>query len=75
MAVLRSRLDPGAPETRANHDAMSTLVADLRARQAEVAGRGAGGDDRSIERHRERGKLPVRERIDGLRHPARPFWS
>ena len=73
MAVLRSRLDPGAPESLANHDAMATLVADLRARQAEVAGRGAGGDDRSIERHRERGKLPVRERIDGLLDPSTAF--
>jgi len=73
MAVLRSRLDPGAPETAANHDAMAALVADLRARQAEVAGRGAGGDDRSIERHRERGKLPVRERIDRLTDPGSAF--
>ena len=73
MAVLRSRLDPGAPETRANHDAMAALVADLRARQADIAGRGAGGDDRSIERHRERGKLPVRERIDRLIDPGGAF--
>ena len=73
MAVLRSRLDPGAPETAANHDAMAALVADLRARQAEVACRGAGGDDRSIERHRERGKLPVRERIDRLTDPGSAF--
>jgi len=73
MAVLPSRLDPGAPETSANHDAMAALVADLRARQAEVAGGGAGGDDRSIERHRERGKLPVRERIDRLLDPGSAF--
>ena len=73
MAVLRSRLDPGAPETRANHDAMAALVADLRTRQAQVAGRGAGGDARSIERHRERGKLPVRERIDRLIDPGSAF--
>ena len=33
----------------------------------------AGGDDRSIERHRERGKLPVRERIDRLLDPGSPF--
>ena len=38
-----------------------------------LAGRGAGGDDRSIERHRERGKLPVRERIDRLLDPGSPF--
>ena len=70
MPVLRSRLDPNAPETRANHDAMAALVDDLRARQAAVAGRGAGGDERSIARHRERGKLPVRERIDRLLDPG-----
>ena len=73
MPVLRSRLDPNAPETRANHEAMATLVDDLRTRQAAVAGRGAGGDDRSIERHRERGKLPVRERIDRLIDPGTAF--
>jgi 3-methylcrotonyl-CoA carboxylase beta subunit len=73
MSVLRSRLDPASPEVRANHDAMCTLVADLRARQAQVAERGAGGDDRSIARHRERGKLPVRERIDRLLDPGSPF--
>ncbi|HET7029112.1 MAG TPA: carboxyl transferase domain-containing protein, partial [Candidatus Limnocylindrales bacterium] len=73
MAVLRSRLDPAAPETQANHDAMAGLVAELRRRQAQVAVRGAGGDDRSIARHRERGKLPVRERIDRLVDPGSAF--
>ena len=73
MPVLRSRLDPASPEVHANHDAMAALVADLRERQATVAGRGAGGDDRSIARHRERGKLPVRERIDRLIDPGSAF--
>jgi len=73
MAVLKSRLDPGAEESRANRTAMDALVADLRQRQAEVAGRGAGGDERSIARHRERGKLPVRERIDRLIDPGSAF--
>jgi 3-methylcrotonyl-CoA carboxylase beta subunit len=73
MAVLRSRLDPTSDETRANHDAMCALVADLRARQALVSERGAGGDERSIARHRERGKLPVRERIDRLLDPGSAF--
>ncbi len=52
---------------------MTALVEDLRARQATVAARGAGGDDRSIARHRDRGKLPVRERIDHLIDPGSPF--
>ncbi|HEV8403716.1 MAG TPA: carboxyl transferase domain-containing protein, partial [Candidatus Limnocylindrales bacterium] len=73
MPVLRSRLDPAAAEVRANHDALSALVGDLRDRQARVAGRGAGGDERSIARHRERGKLPVRERIDRLLDPGSAF--
>jgi acetyl-CoA carboxylase carboxyltransferase component len=73
MPVLRSRLDPDASETRANHAAMAALVDDLRRRQTEVVGRGAAGDDRSIERHRERGKLPVRERIDRLIDPGTAF--
>jgi 3-methylcrotonyl-CoA carboxylase beta subunit len=73
MPVLRTRLDPASPDTRANHDAMTALVRDLTARQASVAGRGAAGDDRSIERHRERGKLPVRERIDRLLDPGSAF--
>jgi 3-methylcrotonyl-CoA carboxylase beta subunit len=73
MPVLRSRLDPAAVEMRANHDAMTALVADLRARQATVAGRGAGGDDASIARHRDRGKLPVRERIERLLDPGSAF--
>ncbi|MBA2372762.1 MAG: methylcrotonoyl-CoA carboxylase, partial [Chloroflexi bacterium] len=71
--ALRSRLDPASVDARANHDAMAALVADLRARQSAVAERGAGGDDRSIARHRERGKLPVRERIDRLLDPATAF--
>jgi acetyl-CoA carboxylase carboxyltransferase component len=73
MSVLRSRLDPAAAETRANHAAMAGLVDDLRARQAAIADRGAAGDDRSIERHRERGKLPVRERVERLIDPGTAF--
>ena len=73
MPVLRSRLDPASPEAIANAAAMRSLVADLRARTAAVAARGAGGDDRSIARHRERGKIPVRERIDRILDPGAPF--
>ena len=66
MAVLRTTHDPQAPASRANHEAMRGLVGDLRRRQRSLAERGAAGDDRSIARHRERGKLPVRDRIDRL---------
>jgi len=52
---------------------MTALVADLRARQARVAAAGAGGDTAAIQRHRDRGKLPVRERIDRLLDPGSAF--
>jgi 3-methylcrotonyl-CoA carboxylase beta subunit len=73
MPVLRSRIDRSSDASRANTDAMAALVDELRRRQAAVAERGAGGDDRSIARHRERGKLPVRERIDRLIDPGSAF--
>ena len=73
MAVLRTSLDSNAPTTRANADAMAALVDDLRLRQRRIAGRGAAGDDRSIARHRERGKLPVRERVARLLDPGAAF--
>jgi 3-methylcrotonyl-CoA carboxylase beta subunit len=66
VAVLRSSIDPNAPEARANADAMRALVRDLRQRTETLTRDGASGDERSIARHRERGKLPVRERIDRL---------
>jgi 3-methylcrotonyl-CoA carboxylase beta subunit len=52
---------------------MQALVDDLRRRTRTLTERGAGGDDRSIARHRERGKLPVRERIDRLIDPGSAF--
>src|ERR687897_273606 len=73
MAVLRSTLDPAAPDSRANSDAMGALVDDLRTRHRRISERGAAGDDRSIDRHRERGKLPVRERVDRLIDPGSAF--
>src|SRR6266540_4514765 len=73
MAVLRTSLDTAGPAFRANAEAMGGLVADLRERTRAVGGRGAGGDERSIARHRDRGKLPVRERIERLIDPGSAF--
>src|SRR5213593_1789572 len=49
---------------------MAALVAELRARTAEVA---RGGGESAIERHRSRGKLTARERIDRLVDPDTAF--
>ena len=73
MAVLRSSLDPHSDAFATNADAMRALVSELRERTDTVAAGGAGGDERSIARHRERGKLPVRERIDRLIDPGSGF--
>ena len=73
MGVLRSSVDASSPAYAANTRAMAGLVADLRRRTAALVDGGAGGDARSIARHRERGKLPVRERIDRLIDPGSAF--
>jgi 3-methylcrotonyl-CoA carboxylase beta subunit len=73
MTVLRTRLDPASAESLANQAAMDVLVADLRERQARVSADGAGGGSTAIEKHRARGKLPVRERIDRLLDPGSAF--
>src|SRR5204862_533695 len=49
---------------------MSQLVAELRERTARVA---AGGGEKALARHRERGKLTARERIDRLIDPDSVF--
>ena len=49
---------------------MERLVADLRERLAVAR---AGGGPRYLARHREQGKLPVRERIARLLDPGSPF--
>src|SRR5881409_3238625 len=49
---------------------MAALVAELCARTAEVA---RGGGEHAIERHRSRGKLTARERIDRLVDPDTAF--
>jgi 3-methylcrotonyl-CoA carboxylase beta subunit len=70
---LGSSIDPGSDTYRANQEAMRALVGDLRERTRQLTERGAGGDERSVERHRERGKLPVRQRIDLLLDPGSAF--
>ena len=69
MAVLTSQVDRSEEFTR-RRDRMSELVALLRERTAQVA---RGGGERAVERHRSRGKLTARERIDRLVDPDTAF--
>ena len=68
--ILDTRVDRSAAEFARNRERMETLVAELRARSAEVA---RGGGVEAIERHRGRGKLLARERIDRLLDPGSAF--
>jgi acetyl-CoA carboxylase carboxyltransferase component len=49
---------------------MEQLVAELRERSADVA---RGGGEKAVERHRSRGKLTARERVDRLCDPDTAF--
>jgi 3-methylcrotonyl-CoA carboxylase beta subunit len=68
--VLQSKIRRGEAQFDANADAMRALVVQLRERTAAAA---QGGSDSARERHRARGKLLVRERIDLLLDPGAAF--
>jgi len=70
MPVIESRLDTGTAEFAENRAFFEGLEADLRQRLAAAR---AGGGDEAIKRHREQGKLLVRERIEKLLDPDTPF--
>jgi len=77
MAVLVSTLDPATPGSgagsgsgSANRDGLLRLLAEHE-EQLELA-RGGGGP-RYVERHRQRGKLTARERVELLLDPGAPF--
>src|SRR5215216_1552552 len=70
MAVLETRIDASSAEFAANRDHNLQLVADLRQRLERVK---SGGGAEAVRRHRERGKLLARERIERLLDPATPF--
>ena len=69
MDRLETRVDPAAEDFRRNQQRMSALVTELRQR-TELARQGGG--EPYLQRHREQGKLPVRERIARLLDPASP---
>jgi acetyl-CoA carboxylase carboxyltransferase component len=70
MAVLTTQLDGSGEEFARRRGRMEGLVAELRERTAHVA---LGGGEAAMERHRSRGKLPARERIDRLVDPDTAF--
>ena len=69
MALLTSQVER-TDEFSRRDERMRALVAELRERTATVA---RGGGDKAIERHRGRGKLLARERVDRLCDPDTAF--
>ena len=68
--TLRTHIDAGSPEARANAAAHSELAADLDAQFRRVL---AGGGQRAAEKHTARGKLLPRERVARLLDRGSPF--
>jgi len=61
--IIQTRVDRGSEQFRRNRAGMLAKVAELDALLAEVRG---GGGARYVQRHRDRGKLLARERIELL---------
>ncbi|MGE5272257.1 MAG: carboxyl transferase domain-containing protein [Verrucomicrobiota bacterium] len=68
--LLTSQVERDSELYARRRERMTALVTELRERTALVA---AGGGEASVERHRSRGKLTARERIDLLVDPDSAF--
>jgi 3-methylcrotonyl-CoA carboxylase beta subunit len=70
MAVLATAVERDSDVFARRRQRMEELVAELHERTAGVA---QGGGEKALERHRSRGKLTARERIDRLCDPDTAF--
>jgi 3-methylcrotonyl-CoA carboxylase beta subunit/propionyl-CoA carboxylase len=70
MDEIATHVDSTTPEFQANRERLTALVAEYRERLTRVR---LGGGPKYLQRHREQGKLPVRERIDRLLDHGSPF--
>ncbi|MFE7775878.1 acyl-CoA carboxylase subunit beta [Streptomyces sp. NPDC057445] len=70
MTVIASALDTASPDFAAHRAAMLTKLDQLDAEHAKAL---AGGGEKYTARHRKRGKLLARERVELLLDPDTPF--
>ena len=70
MAVLTSLFDPSSETALSHRKHQLEVIAQLDEQLERAV---AGGGERYMQRHRERGKLPVRERLALLLDPDSPF--
>jgi 3-methylcrotonyl-CoA carboxylase beta subunit len=70
LSKLRTLVDPKSEGFRENAEAYEELLRELRERSAEAR---RGGGEKAQRRHKERGKLPVRDRTELLLDPGTAF--
>jgi 3-methylcrotonyl-CoA carboxylase beta subunit len=70
MEALETHLDPASDDFQQNAARLQGLVDELNERLAKAR---QGGGEKYLARHREQGKVPVRERIAALLDPNTPF--
>jgi acetyl-CoA carboxylase carboxyltransferase component len=70
MSEIISHINTNSPEYKANYAHNKALAEELQERQRAAAGE---RPSRTIQRHRDRGKLLVRERIDAILDEGSPF--
>ncbi|MGH9018761.1 MAG: acyl-CoA carboxylase subunit beta, partial [Acidimicrobiales bacterium] len=70
MPALNSSVDPSSEVYRQNREAMETALAEV---EGQFAAARAGGGEQYVERHRARGKLLARQRVELLLDPDSPF--
>ncbi|GAA5066897.1 acyl-CoA carboxylase subunit beta [Streptomyces similanensis] len=70
MTVLPTALDTDSADYRAARESMLAKLAELEAEHAKAL---AGGGPKYVDRHRGRGKLLARERVELLLDPDTPF--
>ena len=70
VTVLGSALDTGGAQYQARREAMLAKLTELEAEHAKAL---AGGGPKYVKRHRDRGKLTVRERVELLVDPDSPL--
>src|SRR5215203_1144996 len=70
MSKLRTHVDTKSEAFAQSAESFGALMDELRGRSAEAR---RGGGEKAQRRHEERGKLPVRERIERLLDPSTAF--
>jgi len=70
VSVLNTHVERDSDVFTTRRKRMQALVDEVRERTAQIA---RGGGERAVERHRSRGKLTARERVDRLLDPGSAF--